>query len=160
MLSLSLKKKRARYAFNISKKERVLKILVFQFLGRQLMTLCTKQNCSASRNIQCTCACVCVCVCVCVHAHACVHACVRVCILKFPKHFSRCIALAMCDLLRHACCLVLLALYGSSNSTTISTNYYNAVVMRMNLYSWANEIHKITSIHYTVPYLIFCMHPT
>ena len=64
MLSLSLKEERVRYAFNINKKSESVKILVFQVSGRQLMTLCTKQNCSALRNIQCTCVCVCVRTCV------------------------------------------------------------------------------------------------
>ena len=135
MLSLSLKKKRACYAFNISKKERLCKDFSFPIFGE------TINDCVLSRiallqeiySVQCTCVCVCVCVCVCARTR--VRSCVRVCILKLPKHFFRCIALAMCDLLRHACCWVLLALYGSSNSTTFSTNYYNAVVMRMKLYN-------------------------
>ena len=57
------------------KKSESVKILVFQFLGRQLMTPYTKQNCSASRNIQCTCESV-VCVCVRTHTRACMCACV------------------------------------------------------------------------------------
>ena len=82
MFSLSLKEERVRYAFNINKKSESVKILVFQVLGRQSMTPCTKQNCSASRNIQCTCVCVCV--------HTCVRACVHTKTTKtfFPPYYA------------------------------------------------------------------------